>query len=135
MVSDIFEGVRSTTDKVNMMKNNVISLCGFADIDVPVIEETPTVESEEPEIMLVNPCTGLPVLNVRTGNLVDVGGSVYGTGCDELEAPALAINDMDNTCSNSMFDDFSSSFSSSDDSFSNDAFDTFSSDTAFDDFC
>lgn len=106
---------------------SLISLTGFADIDVPVIDEDIEVISSEDEIevMVVNPCTGLIVPDFSKGNMIDAGGTIYGQ-CDDLNDSFSMCSISDNSMldSTEMFDtsstdifesDISSSF---DDSFS-----------------
>ncbi len=84
------------------MMNGVVSLRGFADIDVPVIEvEVTQTESSDDEIMMINPCTSLPIMG-NTG--VDIGGNAFGTGCEEslLEHTELTVFD---DSSSSLFGD------------------------------
>ena len=116
------------------MKTKLMSLDGFADIDVPVIQDDPVMAREEPEIMLVNPCTGLVIPNANTGNMVDTGGHVFGTGGDD-EVTSLSSDSLLEDSSNPNCDDI---FNNNDtfDSFCNDgAFDCSMSDSGFDDFC
>lgn len=107
---------------VMKMKTNLMSLDGFGDIDVPVIQDDLVIEKEEPEVMLVNPCTGLFIPNANTGNMVDTGGHIFGTGCDD---------EITNASSDSLIEDTSNS--NCDDIFNNnDTFDSFCNDDAFD---
>lgn len=116
-----------------MKNSHVVNLSGFADIDVPVIEGNPINESEESEMILVNPCTGLVVHNANKGNLIDVGGNVFGSGCEELMDSSITLNEFEELDSTSIFEDSTTSTDSIDTSCTDDGFDSFTS--GFDDFC
>jgi len=51
----------------------------------------------------INPCTGLPLID--NDSLLDIGGNVFGTGCDDLFNDDFTSISSDDWMSGGLFDD------------------------------